>query len=67
MSPVNISLITDYDTGVDDVPPVSHQEVIKVFTDNNQKLRKLLYRFIELVNVDEPGTFHGMLSTARHG
>ena len=39
MDPVNISLITDYDTGVDGVPPVSHEEVVKVFNDNNEKLK----------------------------
>lgn len=42
----NISLVTDYDVGVGDVPPVTHEEVIRVFTENNAKLRDLLFRII---------------------
>ena len=38
----NISLITDYDAGVDGVPPVSVPEVVKVFTENNDRVRALL-------------------------
>ena len=48
MCPLNISLITDYDAGlVGDVPPVSHQEVIKVFNSNLDNLKKLLFTMIE--------------------
>lgn len=46
---LNISLITDYDVGLEgmpDIPPVSHEEVIKVFTENNDKLRDLLFALI---------------------
>jgi 5'-methylthioadenosine phosphorylase len=42
----NVSLITDYDVGVDDAPPVSHDEVVRVFTENNEKLRQLLFSVI---------------------
>jgi 5'-methylthioadenosine phosphorylase len=43
MCVVNVSLITDYDSGlVGDVDPVSHSEVIKVFNDNLAKLQTLL-------------------------
>lgn len=50
MCVVNISLITDYDAGlVGDVAPVSHSEVIKVFNENNEKLRKLLFSIIEKI------------------
>ena len=42
----NISLITDYDVGVDDAPPVSHDEVVRVFSENNEKLRQLLFSVI---------------------
>lgn len=41
-----ISLVTDYDVGVGDVPPVTHDEVIRVFTENNAKLRDLLFGVI---------------------
>ncbi len=48
MCTLNISLITDYDSGlVGNVEPVSHSEVIKVFNRNNEKLRTLLFALIE--------------------
>ena len=45
---LNISLITDYDVGVegDDAEPVSHDVVIKVFQENLGRLRDLLFRFV---------------------
>lgn len=46
---LNISLITDYDVGLADDPsiePVSHEAVMKVFSDNNEKLRTLLLKII---------------------
>jgi 5'-methylthioadenosine phosphorylase len=47
---VNISLITDYDSGlVGDVEPVSHSEVVKVFGENLNKLKRLLVNLIEKV------------------
>ena len=42
----NISLITDYDVGVEGVPPVTNDEVIRVFAENNVKLRDLLFAAI---------------------
>ncbi len=39
---VNVSLITDYDVGVEGVPPVSVEEVVEVFAENNARLRDLL-------------------------
>ena len=48
MCPLNISLITDYDAGlVGDVPPVSHEAVIKVFNNNVSNLKNLLFNMIE--------------------
>jgi 5'-methylthioadenosine phosphorylase len=43
----NISLVTDYDVGVGDRPPVTHKEVIRVFNQNNAKLRDLLFRIVQ--------------------
>ena len=45
---LNVSLITDYDVGVEgeDVEPVSHERVIQVFNENLSKLRDLLFRVI---------------------
>ena len=49
----NISLITDYDTGVEgETDPVSHEEVVKVFTANNDKLRALLFALIPALPPD---------------
>jgi len=42
----NVSLITDYDVGVEGVPPVTHEEVIRVFEENNARLRDLLFAVI---------------------
>ena len=42
----NISLITDYDVGVEDVPPVTHEEVVRIFAENNERLRGLLFEII---------------------
>jgi 5'-methylthioadenosine phosphorylase len=47
---VNISLITDYDVGLEGSPetkPVTHEEVIRVFRENNHRLRGLLFRMVE--------------------
>jgi 5'-methylthioadenosine phosphorylase len=49
MATVNISLITDYDVGLEDdpnVPPVSKDKVVEVFAANNVRLRDLLYAMV---------------------
>jgi 5'-methylthioadenosine phosphorylase len=45
----NISLITDYDVGLEGIPPVTNEEVIRVFNENNAKLRDLLLAVIPSV------------------
>ena len=42
----NISLITDYDVGVEGVPAVTNDEVVRVFGENNAKVRDLLFAVI---------------------
>lgn len=45
----NISIITDYDTGLKNDPnvkPVSLEEVIGVFNENNEKLKKLIFEIV---------------------
>lgn len=42
----NVSLITDYDVGVEGVAPVSVDEVVKVFSENNARLRDLLLAIV---------------------
>ena len=49
---VNISLITDYDVGLEGRPeinPVTLDQVVKVFKENNEKLRNLLFKAITKV------------------
>jgi 5'-methylthioadenosine phosphorylase len=63
---VNISLITDYDIGVEghpDIKPVTHEDVIKAFTENNEKLKKLIFKLIE----DVPDAFNCDCQNALEG
>jgi len=47
---VNIALITDYDVGVvGESEAVTHEAVVKVFTENNDKLRRLLFSLVPKV------------------
>ncbi len=39
----NISMVTDHDVGVEGAEPVSHHEVVRVFGENNERLRELLF------------------------
>jgi 5'-methylthioadenosine phosphorylase len=48
----NVSLITDYDVGVPGAPAVSNEEVIRVFAENNAKLRELLSTVIPALPVE---------------
>ncbi|MBE0476643.1 MAG: S-methyl-5'-thioadenosine phosphorylase [Coriobacteriia bacterium] len=43
---VNISLITDHDVGVEGAAPVSNDEVVRVFNENNERVRELIYAMI---------------------
>jgi 5'-methylthioadenosine phosphorylase len=50
MCVVNISLITDYDSGLHgNVEPVTHAQVMKVFAENLTKLQTLLLKLIESI------------------
>jgi len=42
----NISLITDHDAGAEGAEPVTNNEVVRVFNENNQKVKDLLYAMI---------------------
>ena len=43
---VNISLITDHDAGAEGAEPVTNEEVVRVFNENNEKVRKLIFAMI---------------------
>jgi 5'-methylthioadenosine phosphorylase len=64
---VNVSLITDYDVGVEGVPPVSVEEVVKVFADNNERLRNLLTAIAPAIPSERSCTCGTALAGARVG
>lgn len=52
---VNIFFIIDYDVGFegrDDIKFVIEEEVYRVFRENNDKVKKFIYRMIEKIDVD---------------
>ncbi len=49
---VNISLITDYDVGVEDVPPTEVEQILATFAANNEKLKKVLFNLIGKISLD---------------
>ena len=50
----NISMVTDHDVGVEGAEPVTHETVVRVFTENNEKLRALLFAVIPKIE-PQPG------------
>jgi 5'-methylthioadenosine phosphorylase len=39
-------MVTDHDVGVEGAAPVSHEQVVRVFNENNERLRELLFAVI---------------------
>jgi 5'-methylthioadenosine phosphorylase len=65
---VNISLITDYDVGLEGVggiQPVSHHEVIEVFNSNNARVKDGIFKIVEHLNVKADCSCHHALKGAR--
>lgn len=62
---VNVSLITDFDVGVEDAPPVTHEQVIEVFSQNNERLRELLFAMIPALPAERDCVCATALSGAR--
>ena len=48
---VNISLITDYDVGLEgeDIEPVSHEAVMKIFASNNERVKNAIFKIVEAI------------------
>jgi 5'-methylthioadenosine phosphorylase len=61
----NISMVTDHDAGVEGTPPVTHEEVVRVFTRNNERLRELLFRAIPKIGPQPEDACARALSGAR--
>lgn len=55
---VNIALITDYDAGLDgreDIKPVTHEEVLKVFDSSIEKVKNMLFEMLKYIDVTDEG------------
>lgn len=64
---LNISLITDWDVGLEGDPsvqPVTVEEVIRVFNENNERVRELIYRLIPRIPRDRQCACGSALSGA---
>lgn len=62
---VNISLMTDYDVGVAGQEPVSHEEVLKTFKANNEKVRQMILSTIERMPAERTCACGSALASAR--
>jgi 5'-methylthioadenosine phosphorylase len=61
----NISMVTDHDVGVEGAEPVSHEAVIRVFTENNERLRELLFAVIPKIGAQPQDACATALRDAR--
>ena len=61
----NISMVTDHDVGVEGSPPVSHERVLEVFNENNERLRDLLFAVIPKIGPQPEDICSTALSGAR--
>lgn len=53
ISYVNIALITDFDAGLEgreDIPPVTEDEVYRVFSENNGKVKNMIFEMIRRID-----------------
>jgi 5'-methylthioadenosine phosphorylase len=62
-----VALVTDYDVGVDDIQPVTHEEVLKVFGENIDTLRDLLAAAIPRVPAERTCPCATALAGTGHG
>jgi 5'-methylthioadenosine phosphorylase len=61
----NISMVTDHDVGVEGQEPVTHETVLEVFSENNEKLRRLLFAAIPRIGPQPDDTCATALRGAR--
>lgn len=62
---VNVSLITDYDVGLEGMPPVSRDAVIEVFNRNNRHLNAALCDIVGRIPIDADCACRHALDEAR--
>ena len=66
----NISLITDYDVGLEGeegIEPVTHEAVIKVFTENNERVKLVIHEMVARMPKERTCTCGSALQGARLG
>jgi 5'-methylthioadenosine phosphorylase len=66
---VNISLITDFDVGLEGetgIEPVSHDEVIRVFASNNERVKAAIFEIINAVPAERTCPCGSALTGARN-
>ena len=61
----NISMVTDHDVGVEGVEHVTGEAVMRVFTENNARLRALLFAAIPRIGPQPPDECATALARAR--
>jgi 5'-methylthioadenosine phosphorylase len=61
----NISMVTDHDVGVEGAEPVTHETVLRVFNENNQRLRELLFAAIPRIGPQPEDVCATALRSAR--
>ncbi len=61
----NISMVTDHDVGVEGTPPVTHEAVLEVFQQNNERLRELLFAVIPKIGAQPDDACANALEGAR--
>lgn len=65
---VNISLVTDYDSGlVGDVPPVTSAEVYAVFKRNSERIKGVVLEMIKRIPLDLDSPCHHALEHSKVG
>lgn len=62
---VNVSLITDYDVGLESMTPVSHHEVVEVFMRNNERVKAAIGKIVEAIPLDADCSCRHALEGAR--
>jgi 5'-methylthioadenosine phosphorylase len=62
---VNISLITDYDVGLDGMEPVSHGAVMEVFNQNNERVKGAIGAIVSNIQLDADCSCMHALTGAR--
>jgi len=62
---VNISLITDYDVGLEGMPPVSQHQVIEIFQMNTERVKRAIGEIVRAIPIGADCSCQHALETAR--